>query len=133
MPIYGPRWPLKRGNKDTYQVYESLKEQINFYLKNLLLTSPGENISAPRYGVGLRRFIFENNTPEVKEEIKSLITNQINAYLSWLKVKDINVFSGDEEVDSNTLRIQIKYSVPKKINEEVFEVSLNPSQDIGFY
>ncbi len=133
MPIYGPRWPLKRGNTDTYQVYESLRDQVNFYLKNLLLTSPGENISAPEYGVGLRRFLFEMNDEETRSEIRLTITNQINTYLPWLKIKEINLPSSGEEMDSNTLTIQIKYSVPKKINQEVFEISLQPSQDIGFY
>ena len=30
MAIYGPHWPLKRGNKDTYQVYDSLKVCAGF-------------------------------------------------------------------------------------------------------
>ena len=32
MAIYGPRWPLKIGNEDTYELYSTLKDQINFYL-----------------------------------------------------------------------------------------------------
>ena len=47
MKIFGPKWPLKRGSEDTYETYHNLKDQVNFYLKNLILTSPGENISAP--------------------------------------------------------------------------------------
>ena len=43
MPLYGPEWPLKSGNKDVWEMYEDLNQQINFYLKNLLMTSPGEN------------------------------------------------------------------------------------------
>ena len=133
MAIYGPHWPLKRGNKDTYQVYDSLKDQINFYLKNLLLTSPGENISAPLYGVGLRRFLFENNTEETRGAIRSKIRMQINSYLSYLKIKNISVDANSEEIDSNTLKIKIIYSIPKEINNEEFEISLQQSQDIGFY
>ena len=26
MPLYGPKWPLKRGNKDTYEVYDDIKQ-----------------------------------------------------------------------------------------------------------
>lgn len=133
MAIHGPRWPLKRGNKDTYEVYESLKDQIGFYIKNLLLTAPGENISAPRYGVGLRRFLFENNTQEMRNNIRLRIINQMTDYLSWVKVKEIEVSATPEEIDSNTLKVKISYSVPKKIKNEVFEISLQPSQDIGFY
>ena len=61
MPLFGPKWPLSQGNEDTFKLYDDVKQQINFYLKNLLLTSPGENISDPNYGVGIRQFLFEMN------------------------------------------------------------------------
>ena len=52
MPLYGPKWPLKSGNEDTFEMYKSVEQQISFYLKTLLLTSPGENLSDPVYGIG---------------------------------------------------------------------------------
>ena len=61
MPLFGPKWPLKKGNEDAFEMYDDVKDQISFYLKCLILTSPGENISDPGYGVGLRRFLFEQN------------------------------------------------------------------------
>ena len=133
MPVYGPKWPLKRGNDDTYQTHGSLKEQINFYLKNLLLTSPGENISAPAYGVGLRRFLFEPNTEQVRSSLKNRIKMQISSYLSYLKVKRVTVSAAAEEIDSNSLSIQIKYSIPRRIDNETFEISIDQANDIGFY
>lgn len=56
MPIYGPKWPLKIGNEDTYDLNTTMVEQVNYNLKCILLTSPGENISDAGYGVGLRLF-----------------------------------------------------------------------------
>ena len=58
MSLYGPRWPLKVGRDDTYELNITLQSQINYNLKCVLLTSPGENISDPNYGVGLP-FIFQ--------------------------------------------------------------------------
>lgn len=87
MAFYGPRWPLKRGNQDTYQVHSDFKSQINLYLKTLLLTAPGENISSPTYGVGLRRYLFEQNTEETHSDIRSRIYDQIDAFMPYLKVK----------------------------------------------
>tara|TARA_Y100000593_G_C4305612_1_gene335577 strand:- start:581 stop:982 length:402 start_codon:yes stop_codon:yes gene_type:complete len=133
MPIYGPKWPLKRGNKDTYQLNGSLKEQVNFYLKNLLLTSPGENISAPLYGIGLRRFLFEPNTDQVRTFLQNRIALQISKYLAYLIVKEISVSASNEEIDSNTLKIRIKYSIPKRVDNEIFELSIGQTSDIGFY
>ncbi len=89
MPLYGPKFPLSVGNQDTFKSYESVEQQINFYLKNLLLTSPGENISDSNYGVGLRRFLFESNTPDVYPEISSEVSSQLSLYLPFLSVEEI--------------------------------------------
>ena len=133
MAVYGPRWPLKRGNEDTYEIYLNLKDQINFYLKNLILTSPGENISDPNYGVGLRRFLFELNNEETREQLLSVLYDQINIYLSYIDVNDISVTASNEQIDSNTLRISIVYSIPNRAQREVFEMDLSQSDNMGFY
>jgi phage baseplate assembly protein W len=130
MPLYGPKWPLARGKEDTYQLYSDLKSQTGFYLKNLLLTSPGENLSDPLYGVGLRRFMFQNNVQSVRDQMKSVIQNQIITYLSYIKLQQVSVSATSEEIDSNSLRIKVIYSIPDKIQNAVFELS---TEDIGFY
>jgi phage baseplate assembly protein W len=105
MNVFGPKWPLKRGNEDTYQVYTDLKDQINFYLRNLILTSPGENLSAPLYGVGLRRYLFEQNVPAVRERIRDQIVDQISEYLPYLQSVRVSVSSTNEEIDTGGLSI----------------------------
>ena len=87
MPLYGPKWPLSQGNHDTFELYDDIKQQISFYLKNLLLTSPGENISDPNYGVGLRRYLFEQNLPSVRGSLSSSISVQLSTYLPYLQPK----------------------------------------------
>jgi len=133
MAIYGPRWPLKIGNEDTYELYSTLKDQINFYLKNLILTSPGENISDPNYGVGLRRFLFEMNNEDTREELLSVLYQQIDIYLSDINVSDISVDATDEQIDANTLQISIVYSIPNQIQKEVFNMNASQTDNIGFY
>jgi hypothetical protein len=133
MGFYGPKWPLKRGNEDTYEVYTDLKDQTNFYLRNLLLTSPGENISDPNYGVGLRRFLFEPNIDEIREEILSVLYQQVNIYLPDLNIKNISVTASGDEVDSNTLKVSIIYSMSNRTQREVFEMDFSQSDSIGFY
>ena len=133
MAIFGPRWPLKRGNEDTYQTYSSIKDQTNFYLRNLILTSPGENISDPNYGVGLRRFLFEMNNEDTREEILSRLYEQINLYLPSITVNDINVSASDEQIDSNSLKISIIYSIPNTAQRQVFDMDFSQSDNIGFY
>lgn len=133
MPLYGPKWPLSQGNHDTFEIYDDVKQQISFYLKNILLTSPGENISDPNYGVGLRRFMFEQNTPSVRGSIASSISSQVSTYLPYLRVTDIQVGATDQEIDSHTLSIRIVYSIPGDVVQEVFELDMGPDNTIGFY
>jgi len=133
MPLYGPKWPLTKGNRDTYELYESVEEQISFYLKNLILTSPGENISDPSYGVGLRRYLFENNTEVIRPVIESHITNQIRKYLPYLALSEVLVGASDKEVDENTLNIRIIYSTPDDVITKIFDLDIKEKQSIGFY
>lgn len=133
MPLYGPKWPLSQGNHDTFELYDDVKQQINFYLKNLLLTSPGENLSDPSYGVGLRRYMFEQNLPSVRSSIASAISSQVSKYLPFLQVSDIQTSATAQEIDSNSLKIKIVYSIPDDVVQEIFELDLNPDNTIGFY
>lgn len=133
MPLYGPKWPLKAGNADTFELYDDINQQISFYLKNLLLTSPGENISDSSYGVGLRRFMFEPNLPSIRSSIAGAISSQISEYLPYLNVEDIQVNASAQEIDSNSLKIKIIYSIPNDAAQQIFELDLNPDTTIGFY
>ena len=133
MPLYGPKWPLKAGNADTFELYDDINQQISFYLKNLLLTSPGENISDSDYGVGLRRFMFEPNLPSIRSSIAGAISSQISEYLPYLNVEDIQVNASAQEIDSNSLKIKIIYSIPNDAAQQIFELDLNPDTTIGFY
>ena len=133
MPLYGPKWPLRSGNADTFAVYDSVEQQIGFYLKNLMLTSPGENISDPLYGVGLRRFLFEQSGAGVESSISSTVSSQISVYLPYLNVSDIQTISSAEDVDGNSMTIRIAYTIPGDIIEKIFELDLKPDTTIGFY
>lgn len=133
MPLYGPKWPLSQGNHDTFELYDDVKQQIGFYLKNLLLTSPGENLSDPNYGVGLRRFMFEQNLPSVRSSIASKISSQISTYLPYLRISDIQVGATAEEIDENSMSIKVIYSLPDDVTQEVFELDMRPDNTIGFY
>ena len=133
MPLYGPKWPLKAGNADTFELYDDINQQISFYLKNLLLTSPVENISDSSYGVGLRRFMFEPNLPSIRSSIAGAISSQISEYLPYLTVEDIQVNASAKEIDNNSLKVRIIYSIPNDAAQQIFELDLNPDTTTGLY
>ena len=133
MTLYGPKWPLKSGNADTFEMYDSVEQQIGFYLKNLMMTSPGENISDLNYGVGIRRFIFEQNLDFVRSSIESAISSQISIYLPYLDLVEIETIASSEDVDSNFMTIRVTYGIPGDVTQKVFELDLKPETTIGFY
>lgn len=133
MPLFGPKWPLKKGNEDVYERYDDVKDQISFYLKCLILTSPGENLSDPNYGVGLRRFLFEQNLPSTRGQIESEVSSQISRYLPYIDLQEVQVGATDAEIDANTMSLKIMYYIPSDTTQQVFELDLNPDTTIGFY
>ena len=133
MPLYGPKFPLSKGNYDTFEVYDNLSDQISFFLKNLILTSPGENISDPNYGVGIRRYLFEQETGGLLGEISSEISRQIAIYMPYLIVNQVFVDASGSDIDSNTIVVSISYSINQVLSNQVFELNINPDASIGFY
>jgi len=131
MAIFGPKWPLSAGETDTFKVYTDPKDQINFFLKNLLMTSKGENISDLSYGIGIRSFLFEPNLSEFHSIIVSEIQEQVETYLPYLQIDDISVGASDDS--DNTIKVRIVYTIPKNIIQAVFELELNSETTIGFY
>ena len=112
----GPELPLSRDQKfGAYSLIESYKEQIKQNFKNLLLTSPGERIMNPDFGVGLRSFLFEPRV-QLIPQIRQTITAQTNKYLPFIKINAINfnqsLRNPQDHSDSKILSVRIQYEVP---------------------
>ena len=55
-----PKLPLTYSKTDgPYLLNKNLKETVKQNFKMLVLTSPGERVMVPDFGVGLRNFLFE--------------------------------------------------------------------------
>ena len=83
----GPQLPLFLNDTDgTYALIKQYKEEIKQNFKNLLLTSPGERMMNPDFGVGLRQFLF-NPSIQVVPAVKTRIQKQTNKYLPFIQIK----------------------------------------------
>jgi hypothetical protein len=49
-------------------------------IRILLLTEPGERLMREEYGCGLRRFLFQPNTPATRQLISERITQAVNRW-----------------------------------------------------
>ena len=87
MPDYTVLFPLRSNNISLgYETINenNIKELAVFNLKNIILTTPGERIMQPSFGVGIKRYLFEQANPGTQLEIR----NQIIAQVKSLKAQE---------------------------------------------
>jgi phage baseplate assembly protein W len=106
----GPRLPLAYDKVNgPYGLIVDPTEEIKQNFRNLMLTNPGERIMNSDFGVGLSRFLFENFTTEVQEDISERVYTQTERYLPSVTVNFVkSVF--DE--GKNQLYVRIEYFIP---------------------
>jgi phage baseplate assembly protein W len=109
----GPELPLNRDHRfGLYSLVMSYKEEVKQNFKNLLLTSPGERVMNPDFGVGLRRFLFdprEHSIPAIRQRINS----QVRKYMPFIRINKISFGpQSTSSEESHTLSIFIEYDAP---------------------
>lgn len=114
MQGFSVKLPLKKDLIDgPYSMNKTTLDGLKQDFKMLLLTSPGERIMLPDYGVGLRAFLFEQKTEDLTEDIKNRIYNQTRQHLPQIQIDDIIIGSSEEtENNENALYIRIMYQIP---------------------
>tara|TARA_R110001583_G_scaffold15383_11_gene63395 strand:+ start:403 stop:789 length:387 start_codon:yes stop_codon:yes gene_type:complete len=124
--MYGiaPKLPIKFTKESTPMNTQTIVENTKQNLKNLLLTSPGERIMDVNFGVGLRRFLFENNIPTVRTRLESRIYEQVDRYMSFVRITELEiVHSGD---NPNLIDIKMRYDIKNIASDEILSLSLDP-------
>ena len=71
-----PRLPLNPNNKFGYDMLSTIRGTTKQNFKCLMLTSPGERVMDPEFGVGLKQYLFENFSPELRVDLKTNIRQQ---------------------------------------------------------
>ena len=122
-----PKLPLSTDNVDGYTLIKSYNELVTQNLKNLVLTAPGERIMDPTFGVGIRNYLFEQNTSETHQEIATRIANQVSKYMPFLEVEAVFLSPREEVPDSelNSIEIQIKYFVKPLNMTDILNITVD--------
>jgi len=111
----GPKLPLQRDDVNgNYTLIVSYAEEVKQNFKNLLLTSPGERMMNPDFGVGLRSFLFEP-AQRVTGMIRQKVTSQVSRYMPFIRINKIlfnHDLDSDDANDSTVLSIIIEYEAP---------------------
>ena len=87
------------------------KEQVKSNLINLLLTTPGERLMNPTFGVGIRNLLFEQVIDQ--EQIKNRIIDGAQLYVPEIEVSQVYVKRENNETtpEIHTVRISVYYKV----------------------
>ena len=108
-----PRLPLDKG----FDVNKTIAAKIRQNMKMVLLTSPGERIGLPKFGVGLKRFLFEPLTNATLGRIESKIRQQMKAYVPDARVENVLIDSALTNASmqgsgDSQMVISIEYKIP---------------------
>tara|TARA_R110002020_G_scaffold22151_2_gene74862 strand:- start:1282 stop:1734 length:453 start_codon:yes stop_codon:yes gene_type:complete len=92
-------------------------------LTNVLLTSPGERLNQPLFGVGLKNKLFEQQIElsEKSSDLKSIITPQVQQYIPEIDIKNISLKDGG--IAGHKLFVTVNYSLIN--NDEEDSVTLS--------
>ena len=125
--IFAPSIPLQFDDTQGYKNVDDIKELVKFHLTNLLLTNPGEKIFDPDFGVGIRRYLFQNFTQKTVNNIRFRIRSQINSYLPHVEILSINI---EPLVDDNIFSLKLSYYIPVINKSDILSFSVSNSTSI---
>jgi phage baseplate assembly protein W len=114
--------PLTRDSADGFTMNKTLRATIKQNFKMLILTSPGERVMEPEFGVGLRNFLFQNFDESTFYDIENAIKLQTKAYMPVIKI--VNIDFGVERKDQNLLGLTIVYDIPSIASAETLQITI---------
>ena len=113
---YGITLPVQRGNTGYFNQAFSSFEQAKSNLKNLLLTKKGERVMQPNFGTGLQSLLFEQMTDEFETKLEETITKNVNYWLPYITIRQIDIEMTDEMKDRNMANMNIQFTVGNQID-----------------
>jgi len=122
-----PKLPLLLDSEyGTYKVNKTYIDMIKQNFKHLLLTIPGEKVMDPYFGVGLIKYLFEQDTVAVRGGISDRIEKQLDVYMPFIELLEINFIGFEDHVEAEPgiLSMEIKYRVPDLNVVDLLEISV---------
>jgi phage baseplate assembly protein W len=101
-----PALPLVGDRANGIRLNKSIVNMVKQNLKMLLLTSPGERVGVPEFGVGLKRYLFEPALDYTYNSIKNRIQQQVSKYMSSIILNNIEIVP-----DGNAIILSINYTI----------------------
>tara|TARA_Y100001938_G_scaffold134026_1_gene194032 strand:- start:198 stop:662 length:465 start_codon:yes stop_codon:yes gene_type:complete len=102
--------PLQKGNTLDFEHVDEYIELIKQNAKLVMFTVPGERVMDPEFGVGLQKYLFENASPVLLDDIRAEISNQFGKYLPYVEITRLEVVDDPENDNKILVLMQIRVS-----------------------
>ncbi len=114
----GVAFPLDENN--VFNSTETLMDQAKSNLINLLMTSPGERINLPDFGVGIKQLLFEQNID--LGILRDKIVKQSNFYVPNIQVVDVRTALSE---NGHTLFVSVSFRSLLDGQTEAIQLNFN--------
>lgn len=106
--------------------YTSLT-QAKDNLKNLILTKKGERTLNPTFGCDIWKVLFEQmDAGLIETQIENTILDAVSNWLPYLNIDEIIFDYDDNDIDNNTIKLDIKFSLISNPNlGESVQITVN--------
>ena len=81
-----PSLPLSLDGAYGYKMLTTVRQTTKQNLKCLVLTAQGERMMDPEFGVGIKKYLFENFTPVTVDRIRYNIKQQVSTYMPFISI-----------------------------------------------
>lgn len=130
---YAPKLPLEINNNDEFIIITDILKNIRQKIITILLTNPGERIMDPKFGIGIKKYIFEQNSgmltikndeygdkqyirENMQGDLYQKLYEQVNLYCDDISIKGLEIV-----IEENVMNVKINYTY-KDFVSDVFEV-----------
>jgi len=116
---YGIAFPVVEGTGGFFTKTNGLETILSGF-KQLLLTNPGERVMNPRFGAGLRKYVFEPSTPDLPKKIEREVTESLLAWAPNVIIKGLHVSvnSPEEKSGHNSVLVSLKVAMKDDLTSE---------------
>ena len=132
MAGFSPRVPLALDSLNGFALTQTIQEVGKQNLRMLVLTNPGERVMIPSFGAGIRKMLFEQQSPAIFGMIRERIISQTKKYLPYIQIAEVKNFNASDSKsynqDFNTVSVIINYSIPKVRVKDSLQLNVSTVQ-----
>ena len=115
----GMSYPIQDGQQGYFeQTYDTLQNE-KVKLINLINTIEGERFMQPSLGLAIRKYLFEQITPDISKKIENDIRRKVSFWLPNLILNNVYIDIATD-VDRNTIDIELDFSLVQ--NPQAYDV-----------